>query len=72
MKAACIERGLPVIDSRMVPFSAVVDLAVSGPMIAVGSEPDPAPYGAFSSAPLLVVAENYRAAGAEVFNFPVG
>ncbi len=42
MKAACIAFGLPVIDSRSVPFDAVITLAVSGPMVAVG-EPASAP-----------------------------
>jgi hypothetical protein len=70
MREACIERGLPVIDSRTVPFDVVWDLAVKGPMVAVGRAADVAPWGAFSSAPLQVVADAYRAAGAEVFNLP--
>jgi len=70
VKAACIARGLPVIDSRAVPFEAVVELAVSGPMIAVGRAPDPSPWHALSDAPLQVVADAYRAAGAEVVNLP--
>ncbi len=36
MKALCLARGLPLIDSRTVPFEAVSKLAVSGPMTAVG------------------------------------
>ena len=36
MKATCIACGLPVIDSRQVPFDVVFRLAVRGPMIAVG------------------------------------
>jgi hypothetical protein len=52
MKEACIARGVPVIDSRTVPFDAVWDLAVKGPMVAVGRVADIAPWGAFSSAPL--------------------
>ncbi len=68
MKEACIASGLPVIDSRTVPFDAVWDLAVKGPMVAVGRAADVAPWGAFSSAPLQAVADAYRAAGAEVFN----
>jgi hypothetical protein len=35
VKAACIAAGLPVIDSRMVDFAAVAQLAIKGPMIAV-------------------------------------
>jgi hypothetical protein len=68
IKARCIAAGLPVIDSRMVPFQDVVRLAVRGPMVAVGEEASPQPYHALSFAPLRVVAQAYRAAGAEVFN----
>jgi len=70
MKETCVSRGLPVIDSRTVPFDVVWDLAVKGPMVAVGRAADIAPWGAFSSAPLQVVADAYCAAGAEVFNLP--
>src|SRR5712692_3314876 len=65
IKACCIAAGLPVIDSRMVAFEAVVRLAVGGPMTAVGEDPSPQPYHALSYAPLAVVADAYRAAGAE-------
>jgi hypothetical protein len=70
VKACCIASGLPVIDSRMVPFELVVRLAVNGPMAAVGEEPSPRPYHALSYAPFAVVANAYRAAGAELFNLP--
>src|SRR5262245_40899518 len=70
IKACCIAAGLPVIDSRMVPFEDVVRLAVNGPMVAVGEEASPPPYHALSFAPLCVIAQAYRAAGAEVFNLP--
>jgi hypothetical protein len=69
-KACCIAVGLPVIDSRMVAFEDVVRLAVRGPMVAVGEEASSPPYHALSFAPLCVVAQAYRAAGAEVFNIP--
>ena len=69
-KAGCIAAGLPVIDSRMVAFEDVVRLAVRGPMVAVGEEASRPPYHALSFAPLSVVAQAYRAAGAEVFNIP--
>ena len=72
MKAACILRGLPVIDSREVPFDAVFRLAVRGPMIAVGEPASPPPWHALSYAPLQAVADAYRAAGADVVNLPVG
>jgi hypothetical protein len=68
VKAACIAAGLPVIDSRMVDFSAVARLAIKGPMIAVGEPSSPPPYHSLSYAPLTVVAASYRAAGAEVWN----
>ena len=71
VKSCCIAAGLPVIDSRMVPFEDVVRLAVRGPMAAVGEEASPPPYHALSFAPLAVLAKAYRAAGAEVFNIPV-
>jgi hypothetical protein len=70
VKACCIAAGLPVIDSRMVAFEDVVRLAVRGPMAAVGEEASPPPYHALSYAPLAVLANAYRAAGAEVFNIP--
>jgi hypothetical protein len=41
---------------------------VREPMVAVGDEPSPEPYNAFSYAPLVEAASAYRAAGAEVFN----
>jgi hypothetical protein len=70
MKAACIARGLPVIDSRGVPFDDVFRLAVRGPMIAVGEPASPRPWHALSYAPLQAVADAWRAAGAEVVNLP--
>ena len=70
IKACCIAAGLPVIDSRVVAFEDVVRLAVNGPMVAVGEEASQPPYHALSFAPLGVVAQAYRAAGAEVFNLP--
>jgi hypothetical protein len=68
IKACCIAAGVPVIDIRIVAFEDVVRLAVRGPMAAVGEEPSPPPYHAFSYAPLVALADAYRAAGAEVFN----
>ena len=70
VKACCIAAGLPVIDSLLVAFEDVVRLAVRGPM-AVGEEASPPPYHALSYAPLSLLANAYRAAGAEVFNIPV-
>ena len=72
MKTACILRGLPVIDSREVPFDTVFRLAVRGPMIAVGEPASLPPWHALSYAPLQAVADAYRAAGADVANLPVG
>src|ERR1700736_23987 len=71
IKARCIAAGVPVIDSRMVAFEDVVRLAVRGPMAAVGEDASPPPYHALSYAPLSLLANAYRAAGAEVFNIPV-
>ena len=68
MKAAAIDAGLPVIDSRVLPFDVAAKLAVHGPMIAVNRKPDDAPWHCFSSAPLAVVATAYRQVGAYVHN----
>ncbi len=68
IKVTCIARGLPVIGSRKVAFDAVFQLSVRGPLIAVGYTPDLAPRHVFTGAPLQVMAESYRAAGAEVFS----
>ena len=66
MKALAIEAGLPVVDSRKVPFEIAARLAVEGPMVAVNRPPHPGPYHAFSEAPLSLVATAYRQAGADV------
>lgn len=68
LKTAAIGAGLPVIDSRRVPFDVVYALAVCGPIEAYGRAPDPEPWGPLSYAPLRTVAEAYRRAGAEVWN----
>ena len=68
VKACCVAAGLPVIDSGMVAFEDVVRLAVSRPIPAVGEASNSPPYHALSDAPLAVLANAYRAAGAEVFN----
>jgi len=70
IKTACVTAGLPVIDSRGLAFEVVCDLAVRGPMVAVGEPASPLPWSAFSYAPLAAVADAYRAAGAEVWNLP--
>jgi len=72
VKAAAIAPGLPVIDSRGVDLGQVAELAIRGPMTAVGRLPDPAPWSALSYAPLVAVAESYGRAGADVCNLPVG
>ena len=70
MKAACVAAGLPIIDSRMIDFNTAMDLAVKGPMIAVGEVPSPQPWHSLTYAPLTYVAGLYRTAGAEVVNLP--
>ena len=70
IETACVGAGLPVIDSREVPFELVVKLAVGGPMVAVGDEPEAPPWHALAFVPLRVVAEAYRSAGAVVHNLP--
>lgn len=68
IKNACITAGLPVIDSSMVDFGVVARLAINGPMVAIGVPPDVPSYHAFSHAPLAVVTESHRVAGAMVWN----
>ncbi len=70
IKAHCIAAGLPVIDSRYVAFDVLVQLTLGGPLVAVGREPEPAPWHGLSYAPLHVVAARYAAAGAEIWNIP--
>lgn len=70
IKAQCIAAGLPVIDSRCVAFDVVARLTLAGPLVAVGREPEPAPWHGLSSAPLHAVAARYAAAGAEIWNIP--
>ncbi|MBV8914200.1 MAG: hypothetical protein JOZ05_14315 [Acetobacteraceae bacterium] len=66
IKAEAIAAGLPVIDSRDVPFEIVAVLAVSGPMVAVHQDPSARPWHGLAYAPLSYVAAAYRHAGAEV------
>lgn len=49
-------------------MATVAELAIRGPMVAVGREADPPPRR--SLAPLIAVAEAYARAGAEVHNLP--
>ncbi len=70
IKAQSIAAGLPVIDSRLVDLGAVLELAVNGSLVAVGCEPDAAPWHSLSYAPLSSVAAAYAAAGADVWNIP--
>jgi len=68
VKQLCIDAGLPVIDSRCVPFDAVAELAISGPMVAVGSAPRFFMSRAFSYVSLSEWVKSYRDAGAEIHN----
>jgi hypothetical protein len=68
IKSAGIAAGLPGIHSNMVDFGIVARLAINGPLVAVGELPGSPSYGPFSYAPLAVVAESYRPAGAMVWN----
>jgi hypothetical protein len=68
IKACCFAAGLPVIDSRIVAFEDVVRLAVRGPMPTVGEDRSPPSHHALCCALLAILANAYRAAGAEVFN----
>ena len=68
IKVEAIAAGLPVIDSREVPFELVAVLAISGPMVAVNQAPSARPWHGLAYAPLSFVATAYRRAGAEVHN----
>ncbi len=68
IKQEAIEAGLPVIDSRPVPYAVLARLAVEGPMVAVNRPAHPEPWHAFSDAPLAVVATAYRQVGADIHN----
>jgi len=70
VKAACLAAGLPVIDSRAVPFRRLYAVVAEGPMTAVGKPPGPQPWHSLSDAPLAHVAGLHHAAGADVFNVP--
>ena len=70
MKTLCIDAGLPVIDSRCVDFEQVAELAISGPMVAVGSAPRFLFSRAFSYVSLAEWVASYRTAGAEIHNMP--
>ncbi|MDQ6436410.1 hypothetical protein RB623_20360 [Mesorhizobium sp. LHD-90] len=70
IKTQCIAAGLPAIDSQCVAFDVVVQLTPGGPLVAVGREPEPAPWHGLSYAPLHAVAIRYAAAGAEIWNIP--
>ena len=70
IKAQSIAADLPVIDSRNVDLDIVLQLTLGGPLVAVGRDPEPAPWHGLSYAPLRAVAADYAAAGAEVWNIP--
>ena len=59
IKAKCITRGLPVTDTRAIPIAILMEEVIRNPLIAVGVEPDPEPWGSFEKAPLAVVARHY-------------
>lgn len=68
IKQVAIAAGLPVIDSRTVPYDLAAKLAAKGPMTADNEPPRPRPWNAFSFAQLKAVGAAYRKAGVEVFN----
>lgn len=63
--------GIPIIDASAVRDDTTVGQIISLPMVAVGCEPDPAPYRSMSFAPLSYVANEYRKLGARVENVPI-
>lgn len=68
MRIAAIEAGLPVIDLRGMEPAAAARAVQTIPNVAVGGAADPKPWTALSFAPLADVADQYRRAGAAVFN----
>jgi len=70
IKRMAIETGLPVIDTRGVEYDALCAVVITGPMIAVGAEPEAFLCQALSTEALPVAAGRYRAIGAELHNIP--
>jgi len=68
--ADAISAGCLVIDLRPCQFKDVSRVAISGPMLAEGIEPDAAPYGALSYAPLAHWLKLRRDIGAIIHNAP--
>ena len=68
IKRQAIDAGLPVIDSRLVPFALAARLAITGPMIAVNRSGSPGCWHNSFEAPLAMVAASYRHVGAEIHN----
>ena len=68
MKARCLARGLPVIDTRDIPFAILAVEVVRIQLVAVGEEYDPEPWGSLDKAPLVARARRYRDLGGSVFN----
>lgn len=67
---ACINAGLLTIDCQTADFAALARVSISGPMCAVGEEPDAAPYHALSYAPRDVWLAGYATAGCRIWNDP--
>ena len=72
MKARCIARGLPVIDTREIPIDILTVEVIRNPLIAVDEEPDPEPWGGLDKAPLAAIARRNHELGAAVFNVTLG
>jgi hypothetical protein len=60
--------GIPVVDTTTIPDSKVYE-TITIPLAAIGREPDPAPWGSCSYAPLTEVARRKAALGATLYNF---
>lgn len=63
--AACVHLGIPFIDTRTIPDSKI-SKTINLPMISCN--PDAAPWGSMSYAPLEVVAAAYESLGATLHN----
>ena len=68
MMAHCVAQGLPMIDTREIPFAILAMEVIRNPLVAVGEEPDPEPWSGLHKALLVAFARWYRDLGGSVFN----
>lgn len=69
VKPEAIRSGCVVVDVRTIEYGKLVEVVLKMPILAVGEVADPLPYHSLSKAPLDYIVGQYRAAGAEVYNY---